>query len=166
MHPDPNWRRITVVTAVLGKRLLDGDGAPKSGARRGEGDEEAVARVIDLLTTVLAEQRPKRPVVPVDETEPGRVTDRLDEIRRAADVAEQERSRDGLAAIAAKERSGTARRRDRPETLEDRVRGLQLQCGRVVLLDRQVRLRKDGPSASGLVRKVERVPAPDGLPER
>ena len=49
---DANGRREAMVTPVLGERLLDRDGTRESGARRRERDEEAVARMIDLLATV------------------------------------------------------------------------------------------------------------------
>ena len=86
-----------MVTPMLDKRLLDGDGASESGPCHCEGDEEAVARVIHLFATVLAEQPTKRAVVPVDEIEPCSVADRLDETCRAADVAEQEGRTNGVA---------------------------------------------------------------------
>jgi len=37
--------------------------------------------VIDLFATVVGEERPKRPVVPLDQVEPSRVTDGLDQSR-------------------------------------------------------------------------------------
>ena len=110
MDADANRWREAVVTPMLGERSLDRDGAREGCSRVLEGDKKAVARVVDLVSSMLAEKSSKRPVVPLDEVEPGGVADRLDEIRRPADVTEDERSGHGLGALAV----AAARRRAAP----------------------------------------------------
>ena len=103
MDADAHRWREAVVTPMLGERSLDRHGARKGCSRVLEGDKEAVARVVDLVSSMLAEEGPKRPVVPLDEVEPGLVAGGLDEIRRSADVTEDERSGHGLGALASQE---------------------------------------------------------------
>ena len=51
---DANRWREAVVTPMLGERSLDRHGARDGCSRVLEGDEEAVARVVDLLASVVA----------------------------------------------------------------------------------------------------------------
>jgi len=89
MNADADGRREAMVPAMFAQCPLDRHGARKGCGGVGEHDEEAVACVVDFLACVVGEQRAQRPIVPLDEVEPGLVTDRLDETRRPADVAEE-----------------------------------------------------------------------------
>jgi hypothetical protein len=76
--------------SVLRECPLDVDSAVDRAAVVIEGDEEAVAGVVDLLTSVFDKQASKRFVVPLDEILPSFVPDRLDEGRGLDDVGEEE----------------------------------------------------------------------------
>lgn len=95
MDTDPDRRGEPVLTAVVGKCSLDSDCAFERGDWLGEGDEEAVTRVVDLLAPIVGEQSAKHPIVPLDEVKPGLVADRLDETRRPTDVGEEKGGRGG-----------------------------------------------------------------------
>src|SRR5207237_7404721 len=106
-------------------------------------DEEAVALMAGLLPAVLCDERAQRLVVPADDALPRLVADRVDELRRAHDVGEQERPRDLLLRRLGRRALGLlseqlARAADvepRAEPLEGGARRLQLELrGRIVAL--------------------------------
>jgi hypothetical protein len=117
--------------------------APSAAPRIGKGDEEAVARVVDLLSTVLGEQRPQRPVVPADEVLPGLVPDRLEQSRRAHDVREEERAGHGLGSLALHHAASACA--SRSSTVRPVADAYRSYASRQVVVDAQGRLmRVDG----------------------
>jgi hypothetical protein len=91
---DADRRREARRPAMLNEHPLDlnrtGDGI--GGAI--EGDQKAIAGMIDLTTVVTVEQPPKGRVMPAPEITPSRVADETHERRRAHDVAEEEGAAD------------------------------------------------------------------------
>src|SRR5438309_4881233 len=91
MVTDPDARRETVLAPVVGELALDRDGAVEGGGRVAKRDEESITRVVDLLALMTGEALAHSVVEPGHEVVPRAVTDRLHQLRRSDDVAEEQR---------------------------------------------------------------------------
>src|SRR5207237_10761008 len=116
-------------------------------------DEEAVALMAGLLPAVLGDERAQGLVVPADDALPGLVADRVDELRRAHDVGEQERPRHLLLrrlgrralGLVAEQLARAADVEPRPEALEGGARRLQLELRRPIVTFRAKCCGEDEP---------------------
>jgi len=96
VHPDPELQRETLLPPLLGQATLDRDGTPDRVGGARERNEEPITLVTDLLAAMLGDQCPKRLIVPADQSLPGLVNDRSDELGRAHDGGEEEGPLDGV----------------------------------------------------------------------
>jgi hypothetical protein len=88
-------RREAMPSAMVGQALLDSDGAPDGVLWAIEGDEEAIARMIELVAMVLREQCSQGLIVPPDDVHPRLITDGLYQAGGVHDIGEDERPDSG-----------------------------------------------------------------------
>ena len=123
--------------------------------------------MVHLLARVRPEERAQRLVVPAKHVLPRVVADRLDEIRRAADVGEHERPDCALRLCGPAEKlAGTASVRARAEPVERALCGAQLQLGPIVVSVRPIGPAEVEAGPRGLVRKLDLGPELDGAAQR
>ena len=127
-----------------------------------EGDEEAVASVLDLLAVPPLELGPQRAVVPLQQRFPRGVAHGLGQSRRVHDVGEQERA-DGSSPLGP---CGSDVEVDRDAELVDQAGGgLELEArARVVSVGGQGP-REQHARLSGFVWGVDFAPGADPLPQ-
>ena len=161
VESDADARREAVRGTVARQGSLDGDGARDAVVGLAEGNEEAVAPVLDLLAVPPLEFGAQRPVVPSQQRLPRGVAHGLGQSRRVDDVGEQERA-DGSSALGP---GGSDVEVDGDAELVDQAAGgPQLEArARVVSLSRQGP-REQYARLGGLVRGVDFAPGADALP--
>ncbi len=94
VQPHPHTEALVgIIERVAVERMLHLDRTGQRGARAHEGEHEAVALRLHLRAVVRLHQLAHDPVVLAEQGEPRLVAEALDHLRRAFDVAEQDRDR-------------------------------------------------------------------------
>ena len=148
-----------MIAAVSGQPSLDVDSALDRVRGPVERDEEAVARVVDLLAAVACEGRPELPVVPSEELGPCLVAHQPDQVRGGDDIGEHECP--GHVGRRGRRRRRLPEQRVDPLQIERRAEALEhgasrpeVPAGRCRVAFPRDRLGVAQPSACALVRQV------------